>query len=209
MKQGLKAYLLAGLVCALAGRGASATELSEQDYFSELPTVLTVSRLAQPLSETPGAVTIIDRETIRRSGARELADVLRLVPGYLVSGYNGANPSASYHAPLDDFGIRNLVLVDGRPVYSAYYFGGTSRGMMGVLLEDIERIEVLRGSNSAAYGANAMFGVINVITRNTADSHGVEVSATSGEGGINDNHARIGWGNENASFRLSNRAAQR
>ncbi|MDP1652788.1 MAG: TonB-dependent receptor [Rhodocyclaceae bacterium] len=203
MKQGLKVFLLASLVCASAGRGASAAELSEQDYFSELPTVLTVSRLAQPLSETPGAVTIIDRETIRRSGARELVDLLRLVPGYMVSGYNGANPSASYHAPLDSFGVRNLVLVDGRPVYSAYYFGGTSRGMMGVLLEDIERIEVLRGSNSAAYGANAMFGVINVITRNTADTHGVEVSATGGEGGIKDNHARIGWGNEKASFRLS------
>jgi len=74
---------------------------------------------------------------------------------------------------------------------------------MGVLLEDIERIEVLRGSNSAAYGANAMFGVINVITRHTADTHGSEISVTSGEGGIKDNMARIGWGSDVASFRLS------
>ena len=180
-----------------------AAELSEQDYFSELPTVLTVSRLAQPLNEAPGAVTVIDRETIRRSGARELVDVLRLVPGYLVGGFNGANPSASYHAPMDDYGIRNLVLIDGRPVYSAYYFGGTSRGMMGLLLEDIERIEVLRGSNSAAYGANALFGVINIITRNAVDTRGAEVSFTGGDGGIKDNYARYGWGNETASFRLS------
>lgn len=180
-----------------------ATELSERDYFAELPTVLTVSRLAQPLNEAPGAVTVIDRETIRRSGARELADVLRLVPGYLAGGYNGANPSASYHAPLDDYGIRNLVLIDGRPIYSAYYFGGTSRGMMGVLLEDIERIEVLRGSNSAAYGANAMFGVINIITRSTADTRGAEISLTGGGRGIRDNYARYGWGDEFASFRLS------
>lgn len=185
---------------AVAG---TATELSENDYFSELPTVLTVSRLAQPLNETPGAVTVIERETIRRSGARELADVLRLVPGYLVSGYNGANPTASYHAPLDDFGIRNLVLIDGRPVYSAYYLGGTAYGMMGVLLEDVERIEVLRGSNSAAYGANAMFGVINVITRHALDTHGVAVSISEGAGGLRDNYARIGWGDPAASFRLS------
>lgn len=195
--------LLAGaLGLAFCSLGLAA-EPSEKDYFTELPTILTVSRLAQPIDETPGAVTVIDRETIRRSGARELADVLRLVPGYLVGGYNGANPSVAYHAPLDDYGIRNLVLIDGRPVYSAYYFGGTSRGMMGVLLEDIERIEVLRGANSAAYGANAMFGVINVITRNSADTRGIAIAATGGEGGIKDNYARIGWGNEAASFRLA------
>lgn len=203
MQQGLRLCLLASLVCAAFGRGAAAAELSEQDYFSELPTVLTVSRLAQPLDDTPGAVTIIDRATIRRSGARELADVLRLVPGYLVGGFNGANPGVAYHAPIDELGARNLVLIDGRSAYSTYYQGSTHRGMMGVLLEDIERIEVLRGSNSAAYGANAMFGVINVITRNTADTQGVEASVTAGAGGINDNHARIGWGNEQASFRLS------
>jgi iron complex outermembrane receptor protein len=195
--------MLAGVLgLAYAGCGL-AVELSEQDYFDEPPTILTVSRLAQPINETPGAVTIIDRETIRRSGARELVDVLRLVPGYVVAGFNGANPSASYHAPLDDYGVRNLVLIDGRPMYSAYYFGGTSRGMMGILLEDIDRVEVLRGANSAAFGANAMFGVINVITRNAADTHGVEVSVTGGTGGIKDNYARIGWGSEKGSFRLT------
>jgi len=192
---GLAASLLAGI--------AFSSEPSELDYFDELPTVLTVSRLAQPINETPGAVTIIDREIIRRSGARELADVLRLVPGYLVGGYNGANPVAAYHMPLDDFGIRNLVLIDGRSVYSTYYQGDTHKGMMGVLLEDIERIEVLRGSNSAAYGANAMFGVINVITRSAADSRGAELSLTAGAGGIQDNYARLGWGGDNASFRIS------
>ncbi|MDP2170786.1 MAG: TonB-dependent receptor [Rhodocyclaceae bacterium] len=200
-----RAFLCARLICCsfAASGGVLAAELSEQDYFSELPVVLRVSRLAQPLSETPGAVTIIDQEIIRRSGARELADVLRLVPGYMVSGYNGANPTASYHAPLDEYGLRNLVLIDGRSVYSSYYLGDTHRGMMGVLLEDIERIEVLRGSNSAAYGANAMFGVINIITRHTADTHGTAVSVTSGQAGVNDNMARIGWGGEMASFRLS------
>jgi iron complex outermembrane receptor protein len=191
------------LPCIFTGGAAHAADLSEQNYFSELPEVLTVTRLAQPLSETPGAVTILDRETIRRSGARELADVLRLVPGYLVAGWNGANPGAAYHAPIDDYGTRNLVLVDGRPVYSSLFIGDTHRGMMAVLIEDIERIEVLRGSNSAAYGANAMFGVINIITRHADDTRGGELSVTGGEGGIEDNYARIGWGNEVASFRLT------
>lgn len=195
-------YWLGLLGCGYACLGWAA-ELSERDYFSELPTVLTVSRLAQPLNETPGAVTVIDRETIRRSGARELADVLRLVPGYLVGGFNGANPGVAYHAPIDEQGARNLVLIDGRSVYSTYYQGDTHRGMMGVLLEDIERIEVLRGSNSAAYGANAMFGVINVITRSAVDTRGTELSLTGGAGGIKDNYARFGWGGDNASFRIS------
>lgn len=195
--------LAAGLLgLAWAGVGA-ASELSERDFFSELPTVLTVSRLAQPLNEAPGAVTVLERAIIRRSGARELADVLRLVPGYLVGGYNGAHPVAAYHAPIDEYGIRNLVLIDGRPVYSAYHLGGTSRGMMGIMLEDIERIEVLRGSNSAAYGANAMFGVINIVTRHAADTRGTELSLTRGAGGIGDAYARIGWGDTAASFRLS------
>lgn len=179
------------------------SQISEGDYFGDLPEVLTVTRLAQPLSETPGAVTIIDRETIRRSGARTLVEVLRLVPGYLVAGFNGAHPNAAYHAPLDDYGTRNLVMIDGRAIYSSLYLAGTYRGMTGVLLDDIERIEVLRGSNSAAYGANAMFGVINVITRHAADTPGGEVTVTRGGNGVGDAYARIGWGGDTGSFRLS------
>ncbi|GAB1394360.1 TonB-dependent receptor [Rhodocyclaceae bacterium] len=186
-----------------ASRLACAADLTEHDYFTELPAVLTVTRLAQPQNETPGAVTVIDRETIRRSGAREVVDVLRLVPGYLVSGWNGANPNAVYHAPTDDYGARNLVLIDGRSAYSTFQLGDTHRGMMGVLLEDIDRIEVLRGANSAAYGANAMFGVINIVTRHAADTQGALVSMTGGGAGVRDGMARFGWGNETAAFRFS------
>lgn len=189
---------------ALAAASAQAdTGMTEDDFFEPVPVVLTVTRLAQPLSDTPGAVTVIDRDTIRRSGARTLADVLRLVPGYMVSGYNGANPVAAYHAPIDDFGTRNLVLVDGRSVYSSTYLGGTNRGMATVALEDVERIEVLRGSNSAAYGANALFGVINVITRHALDTLGHGVGVTRGQAGIGDAHVRLGWGDASAAQRLS------
>lgn len=197
-----------GLVVTLAGVagvGAHAAERSvtEEDYFANVPVVLTASRLDQPLNEAPGAITVIDRQTIRQSGARTLPEVLRLVPGYLAGGWNGANPLAAYHIPMDDYGTRNLVLIDGRSVYSTSYLGDTHRGMMDVMLEDIERIEVLRGANSAAYGANAMFGVINIITRHSADTTGGEVLLTSGDNGIRDRRVRIGWGDETASFRLS------
>ena len=187
------------------GVSAQAAERAptEEDYFAHVPVVLTASRLDQPLNEAPGAITVIDRHTIRLSGARTLVEVMRLVPGYLAGGWNGANPLASYHIPIDDYGTRNLVLIDGRSVYSTSYLGDTHRGMMDVMLEDIERIEVLRGANSAAYGANAMFGVINIITRHSADTVGGELSVSTGDNGIRDRRARIGVGDETASFRLS------
>lgn len=191
-----------GLGCVPAAVQAQQA-LSEQDFFAQLPVVLTVSRLAQPLNEVPGAVTVLDRDTIRRSGARDVADLLRLVPGYMVGGRNGASPTAAYHAPVDDYGVRNLVMIDGRSVHSPYYLGGTHVGMMGVLLEDIERIEVLRGANSAAHGANALLGVINIITRHAADTLGAEVGLTVGGAHARDQYARIGWGDGEKGFRLS------
>ncbi|OHC67274.1 MAG: hypothetical protein A3H93_14810 [Rhodocyclales bacterium RIFCSPLOWO2_02_FULL_63_24] len=183
--------------------GVCAQEVSEQDYFGDLPVVLSVSRLAQPLSEVPGAVTIIDRELIRRSGAREVGEVLRLVPGFLFTARNGANPQASYHSGMDVYGARMQVYVDGRSLYSSFYLGDTHVGLRGLVLEDIDRIEVLRGSNSSSYGANAFLGVINIVTSNAADTHGAMLSATGGENGINDNAIRVGWGDEKASFRLT------
>ena len=178
--------------------------LSEGDYFTDFPVVLSVSRLAQPLSDTPGAVTIIDREMIRRSGAREVADLLRLVPGFIVSHMQGgARPIASYHADYDSITRHLQVFIDGRSVYSTLLLGSANYGMMGVVLEDIERIEVLRGSNSAAYGANAFLGVVNIITRHSADTLGSMVSVSAGETSLRDGVARIGWGGPQGSFRLT------
>ncbi|MDP2133098.1 MAG: Plug domain-containing protein [Sulfuritalea sp.] len=133
-----------------ASAALQAQEVSEKDYFDDLPVVLSVSRLAQPLHDVPGSVTVLDRETIRRSGAREVAEVLRLVPGFLFTSRNGANPQASYHSGMDVFGSRMQVYVDGRSLYSSFLFGDTHIGLRGIILEDIERIEVLRGSNSAS-----------------------------------------------------------
>jgi iron complex outermembrane receptor protein len=190
------------LLLAFLGGQAMAQQVSEKDYFDELPVVLSVSRLAQPLRDVPGSVTVIDRDFIRRSGAREMADLLRLVPGFLYTSSNGANPQASYHTGMDIYGARMQVYVDGRSLYSSFLFGDTKIGLRGIILEDVERIEVLRGSNSASYGANAFLGVVNIITRNAADTHGAMVSLTGGDKGISDNVARVGWGDEKASFRV-------
>lgn len=177
--------------------------VSEKDFLGDMPIVLSVSRLPQRLDETPGAVTILDRNMIRLSGARDVADLLRLVPGFQTStSFESGAPLASYHGGFDAFSARMQVLVDGRSVYSPYFLGGTGRGLQTVALEDIERIEVLRGSNSAAYGARAMLGVVNIVTRHTQDTLGLQAALTRGENAINDSQARIGWGKEDASYRL-------
>ncbi len=177
--------------------------LSERDFLSDMPIVLSVSRLPQRLDEAPGAVTVIDRDMIRRSGARDIADLLRLVPGFQSSmAFEGIAPQASYHGGFGTFSNRIQVLVDGRSAYSPYFIGSVEPGLQSVALADIERIEVLRGSNSAAYGARAFLGVINIVTRHTIDTLGAQASVNLGNTGIRDAGATIGWGAGNATFRL-------
>ena len=178
--------------------------VSEKDFLAEMPIVLSVSRLPQRLDETPGAVTIIDRNMIRLSGARDVADLMRLVPGFQTStSFETTAPLVSYHGGFDSYSNRIQVLIDGRSVYSPYFIGSIGPGLQTVALADIERIEVLRGSNSAAYGARAMLGVINIVTRHTADTLGLQAGVAGGENGVHDSQARIGWGSENAGFRLT------
>jgi len=169
-----------------------------------MPIVLSVSRLAQRLDETPGAVTILDRHFIRMSGARDLADLLRLVPGFQsTTSFETDAPMASYHGRSDDYSNRLQVLVDGRSVYSGFLQGSAGAGLQALALDDIERIEVLRGTNSAAYGSRAFLGVVNVISRDVRETVGVAVSATSGDNAVADASARLGWGTTAAAHRLS------
>lgn len=197
--------LLSALGCTTLALAQSVPPgLSENDFLADMPVVLSVSRLPQRLDETPGAVTILDRDMIRRSGARDVADLLRLVPGFQTSStVETVAPLASYHGGFDGYSNRMQVLVDGRSAYSAFFIGSVGPGLQTVALPDIERIEVLRGSNSAAYGARAFLGVINIVTRDSADTLGLQGGLAGGENGIRDAQARIGWGQEDASFRLS------
>lgn len=210
MRQWSSLILLQGCI-GLAAAQAAETDasalsgsVSERDFLTDMPIVLSVSRLPQRLDETPGAVTIIDRDMIRLSGARDVADLLRLVPGFQSSNsFETSAPLASYHGGFDAYSNRIQVLVDGRSVYSPYFIGSVGPGLQAVALSDVERIEILRGSNSAAYGARAMLGVINIVTRHTVDTLGAQVGVASGDNSIRDAQARIGWGNMDAGFRLS------
>ena len=194
--------VLSGLAGTAAAQQMPA--VSEKDYLDEVPIVLSVSRLPQRLDETPGAVTLIDRDMIRMSGARDVADLLRLVPGFRASNsFESNTPQGSYHTTLSDFSNHIQVMVDGRSVYSTYLRGSTGPGLQTVALEDIERIEVYRGSNSAAYGARAFLGSINIVTRDLMDTQGALVQLARGGNGIEDQMLRLGWGDDEARFRLS------
>jgi iron complex outermembrane receptor protein len=191
-----------GLACLL-GQLAHAA-VSESDYLADVPTVISVSRLSQTLDDTPGAVTILDRQFIRMSGARSVVEVLRFVPGFqTTTSFESDAPMATYHGRNDDWANRIQVLVDGRSVYSSQLQGSAGIGWQTLGIDDIERIEVLRGSNSASYGARAFLGVVNIVSRDVRETLGAAASLTQGANGIADGGASVGWSALDASFRLS------
>ena len=176
--------------------------ITEQSYLQEFPVVLSASRLAQPISETPNAMTVLDRATIKASGFRNIADLFRLVPGMYVSYLNGYTPIVAYHGTTDNYSRRMQVLVDGRSVYQPPY-SKVNWEDIPLLMDDIERIEVIRGPSAASHGANSTQGVINIITRDASASDGVRATITQGEGGISDVSASFGRSGEQLDYRMS------
>ncbi|MDO6386187.1 TonB-dependent receptor [Uliginosibacterium sp. 31-12] len=165
-----------------AGPGAA----SEAPYFEELPTVLTASRLPQPLNEAPGAVTVLDREFIKATGYRDIGRLFRLVPGMQVGQERATTQWVTYHGLSSTYPSEMQVLIDGRSVYSPAAFGGVDWSTLPITIDDIERIEVVRGSNPVTYGANAFLGVINIITRHSDEAPGGHVAINGGYPGLLD-----------------------
>jgi len=191
------------LVASLLGLSAAPACADETVYLGELPVVLSASRLAQPLREAPGAVTVLDRDMIRASGARNLPDLLRWVPGFQVAAKQGHTPLTTYHGLSDDAPRRMLVRIDGRSAYSPYFVSGIEWHKITVDLDDIERIEVFRGTNAATYGSQAFMGVVNIVTRAAADTPRVRARVTQGGNGIRDRSASIGQQVGAAALRLT------
>ena len=141
--------------------------------------VTTVSRLAEPTSEVPAAVFVITQSDIRRSGATSLPDVLRLAPGIQVAQIDGAKWAVGIRGFADRLSRAMLVLIDGRAVYSPL-FAGTYWEVQDTMLEDVERIEVIRGPGGTLWGANAVNGIINIITKDASQTQGVLATAEGG-----------------------------
>ena len=172
-------------------------------FFDEIPLVLTASRLAQSPLDAPAPVTIIDREMIAASGFTEIHDLLRLAPGFLVADIADSQPSVARHGLGDAYDRRIKVMIDGRTINSPLW-GDTRWDSLPLRVDDIERIEVVRGPNGAAYGVNAYQGVINLITRAPATEAGKTVILRAGKDRFYDYGVRISGAAEGAlDWRLS------
>ncbi|HEY0051839.1 MAG TPA: TonB-dependent receptor, partial [Caulobacteraceae bacterium] len=155
--------------------------------------VTSVSRRPEALGAAAAAIYVISREDIRRSGAASLPEVLRIAPNLQVQRMTASEYAITARG-FNGFETANklLVLVDGRSVYSSLH-SGVFWDMRSVPIETIERIEVVSGPGGALYGANAVNGVINIITRSSADTQGTQ--------------GAIGVGNEDRTFHFSHSGA--
>jgi iron complex outermembrane receptor protein len=142
--------------------------------------VTSVSKKEQTLFEAPAAIYVITQEDIRRSGATSIPEALRMVPGVQVARIDANKWAISARGFNNEFANKLLVLIDGRSVYTPSY-AGVFWDVQDTLLEDIDRIEVIRGPGGTLWGANAVNGVINIITKHTRDTQGGLVTATGGK----------------------------
>lgn len=183
----LASFLLAW---AAAAHGAAPVQFASAPQLADLTLeqlanieVTSVSGGPQGLLQAPASIFVITAQDIRRSAATSLPEALRLAPNLQVAQTSAGQWAISARGFQDSIANKLLVLVDGRTVYSAL-FAGVFWDANDVVLEDIDRIEVISGPGGTLWGANAVNGVINVVTRSTADTQGVLVSvARSGRGG--------------------------
>lgn len=148
----------------------------------ELNTVLTPSRLKQPLQDSPASSSIITSQMIKSLGIQKIPEVLRLVPGMVVATASGNDYRVSYHGGTGGQPRRMQVLIDGASVY----LGGLARvdwSTLPLAIEDIHRVEVIRNPAAASYGANAFQGVVNFITKSPPQMAGSSVKVSVGSRG--------------------------
>ena len=199
------ALALIGLAAlfAPAAQAEPSTAPAEVDFLASLPIVLTPSRLPQAQNEAPASVTVLDRDLIRATGYRDIPRLLRLVPGMQIGQERGNSHWVTYHGMGNDFPSWMQVLVDGRSVFSPGNFDGVDWASLPVTIDEIERIEVVRGTHSAAYGSNAVLGVINIITRHSADPPGNSLVGKIGNADIADLDLEVGTQVGGGSLRVS------
>ena len=142
--------------------------------------VTSVSKKAEPVFYAPSAVFVITQEDIRRSGATNIPDVLSMAPGVHVARIDANKWAVSIRGFNGSFANKLLVLIDGRSVYTPL-FSGVYWDVQDLALEDIERIEIIRGPGATLWGANAVNGVVNIITKKAGDTQGALGSFSLGD----------------------------
>jgi iron complex outermembrane recepter protein len=196
---GRVSVVLAWIVLAAFAAGPSRADDNQADLANESLEnlmniqVTSVSRTEQKLSQTAAAVFVITQEDIARSGATNIPDLLRMVPGMDVAQINANAWAISVRGFDQRFSNQLLVLVDGRSVYTSS-FGGVYWDVLDVPLQDIDRIEVIRGPGASVWGANAVNGVVNIITKKASETQGATVVAGGGALGTGFGELQYGGG---------------
>lgn len=181
--------------------GDSLDELGLEDLVKT--EVTSVSRKSQSLSDVAAAAFVISSEDIRRSGAQALPDVLRMAPGIEVAQIDNGRYAVTARGFNGRFANKLQVLIDGRSIYHPM-FSGVLWELDPIPLEDIERIEIIRGAGAVMWGANAVNGVINIISKHSRNQTGGAANVTVGSQGYGNVYARIGQSlDEKTSFKLS------
>lgn len=174
-----------------------------QDFFlDDMPVVLSATRLEQSLFDAPAAITVIDKDMINASGAKEVVELMRLVPGMQVAYRRGFLPSVTYHGLSDEFSKGMQLLIDGQPFHLSS-FGGIPWTDIPIVIEDIEKIEVIRGPNAATYGPNSFMAVINIITKSSAYDQGAQASYRVGSSDYHRGMVRYGGNYNDLNYRVS------
>jgi iron complex outermembrane receptor protein len=201
------AVLVPHLVLAQSSPGTAALKNLSLEELAKVE-ITTASKQPERAMDIAAAIYVITGEDIRRSGATTLPDALRLAPGVIVNQSDGNRWAVGVRGFADIFSKSVLVLIDGRSVYTPLV-GGVHWAIQDVVLADIERIEVVRGPGGSVWGANAVNGVINVITKPAHVTRGLQVTAAAGT----TERARVAarfagdvWG---ASYRVYGKAFRR
>jgi iron complex outermembrane receptor protein len=194
--------LLSGLVVASRAESSPETQPTDEPLkqlsLAQLGNVevTTASKEPEEVWKTPAAVFVLTQEDIRRSGVTSIPDALRLVPGVEVAQEDADHWSVSIRGFGAVLASKLLVLIDGRSVYTPL-FAGVYWEVQNTPLEDIERIEVIRGPGGTIWGANAVNGIINIITKSSKDTHGSMVAV--GGGNIDQGTGTIRYGGGNTA----------
>ncbi|NOQ16202.1 MAG: TonB-dependent receptor [Methyloprofundus sp.] len=181
-KRSLLKQLIVSLACYLYTSSAHAAQdelldLSVEDLLNV--EVISVSKKAKSLNDSPAAIFVISQDDIQRIGATSIPEALRLAPGIDVARIDANKWAVSARGFNGRFVSKLLVLIDGRNAYTRA-FAGVYWENQDVMLEDVERIEVIRGPGATLWGANAVNGVINIITKHSADTQGGLLVAGAG-----------------------------
>ena len=179
-RRGIVCWLLALLLPAPCLTQHSQPDLGEMGIEQLMQVkVISAGKKEQALVDTATAVYVITQEEIRRSGVTSVPEALRLAPGVQVARISANSWAITIRGFNYRYADKLLVLIDGRTVYSPI-FGGVFWEIPDLLLEEIERIEVIRGPGGTMWGANAMNGVINIITKRARETQGGLVTAAGG-----------------------------